>query len=177
MKQPTKIDFKKGYFTGKSGKKYTFNKSLSLERYNVEEELITMLNFGYDVAQFFQRLKKTHLLFNESKPADAIINNYNLMEAIKDKLDKKVHPAIRICALWCCTDEEETAKYDEKIMQAKIEDWSEIDHRDLFQLALNLVENYHENYNDDSLKDSKKVKQKLNTLLTLDSKDEKTGRK
>lgn len=177
MKQPKKIDFAKGFFTGKSGKEYIFNKSLSLERYNVYEELEIMLTFGRDANDMFQGMKKTHELWNQNKPADAIINNYNLMASVKENLDKRTHPAIRMCALWCCSDDEDTSKYEEKIIKAKIDDWSEIDFQDLFQLALTLVNGYNENYNDDSLKDSKKTKQNLNTLLTSSSNDKKTGQK
>lgn len=177
MIQPKKIDFAKGYFNGKSGKKYIFNKTLSLERYNVYEELEIMLTFGRDANDIFQGMKKTHSLFNESKPGDAIVNNYNLMAMVKENLDKRVHPAIRMCALWCCSEDEDTSKYDEKIIKAKIDDWSEIDFQDLFQLALNLVRGYNENYNDDSLKDLKKTKVSLNTLRTFSSKEKKTGQK
>lgn len=146
-----RIDFTKNYFECTKGgdpRKYYIHDTLSIARFEVYEDTQMLLAKGRDYAAVFASQKKIHDLLNQSKVADAAIENYNSMMLVKDKLDKRHHAALQLCALFCNQENEELAKFDEVQMNKKIEDWINEGYsmHDFFSLAFSFANDIMESY-------------------------------
>ncbi len=133
-----------------NGKQYKFSRDLTIERYKELEQLEVEFFYGFDMHGLFNKLKDAYNDLNKSKPADAAIKMYRIMEGVADRVDKREPCVLRICSLFLVTDDEDVTTWSEDLAKQKIEDWQKegylID--DFFSLAANLVPNFLKDYND-----------------------------
>ena len=149
-----RIDFKKPYIECINGKdeprKYYIHDTLSVARFEIFEDVHMMLAKGRDYGAVFNSQKKVHELLNQSKVADAAIENYNSMMLVKEKLEKRFHPALRLVALFANLEGEDMTKYDEVQQNKKIDDWVRegFAMNDFFTLAFSFANDILESYNE-----------------------------
>jgi len=162
-----KIDFTQNYmlcekeFEGKAEpRKYYFHDSLSVSRYEVFEDLEMLVAKGRSYADVLRSEKKIHDFLNKGLILDAGIENYNSMELVKQKIERRFHPAMQLVALFVNQEDEDMTKYDERIMEKKMNDWKNegFAMSDFFSLAFSLVEGFLENYTEISQGSSEKPK-------------------
>ena len=152
-----KIDFSKNYLVCEKSfgdndkpRKYYFHDTLSVERYEIFEDLEMLVAKGRSYADVYRSQKKIHELLNQSKVADAAIENWNSMELVKEKIEKRFHPAMRMVALFANKEDEDMTKYNDLVMEKKMADWKNEGYAmaDFFSLAFSLVEDFLESYNE-----------------------------
>lgn len=160
-KMPTKQNFmlcEKEFRGETKPRKYYFHDSLSVARYEIFEDLEMMVAKGRSYADVMRSQHKIHDFLNAGKPMDAGIENYNSMELVKHKIERRFHPAMQLVALFVNQEDEDLAKYDEVVMEKKMEDWKNegFAMSDFFSLAFSLVEGFLENYTEISQESLKK---------------------
>lgn len=125
---------------------YYVRTDLSIERFRLFEKY--QLEFGY--GRTFKEILDLHVkavdFANRGKGLEAWNIIFNLMEGIKKNLDKSIHPAMLICALFLVTEDEDLTKWDENMGAQKIKNWNDegYDVNSFFRLAANLVNGYIE---------------------------------
>lgn len=156
-----KIDLTKESFKAK-GKTYKIYSTLSIARFIEFEKLQAEVGFGFTFDQFFNKLKDTYEALNKGKLADAAVKVHNMLTGIADKIDRRKHPVLMLCALFICEEKEDRSKYDEKVMTQKIQDWQEegLEIQDFFTLAFNFVSGFIPAYNEISQSISSQKKEK-----------------
>jgi len=177
-----RIDFKKNHiicekpFDGEDKpRKYYFHDTMSVDYYEVYEDLEMLVSKGRSYADVYNSQKKVHELLNQSKVADAAIENYNSMTLVSEKLQKREHPALRMVALFACREDENRDKFNDVVMDKKIRDWKNegFAMEDFFQLAFNLVEGFLESYKEVSQGHLKKPQSAK--ASTVSAEKEKSG--
>jgi hypothetical protein len=150
-----RIDFEKNFmlcekpFGGKTEpRKYYFHDTLSVARYEVFEDLEMLVAKGRSYADILRSEKKIHEYLNKGLIVDAGIENYNSMELVKQKIERRFHPAMQLVALYVNLEDEDITKYDEVMMNKKMEDWKNegFAMNDFFSLAFSLLEGFLESY-------------------------------
>jgi len=150
-----KIDFAQNFmlcekeFEGNNKpRKYYFHDSLSVARYEIFEDLEMLVAKGRSYADVLRSEKKIHDYLNKGLIVDAGIENYNSMELVKQKIERRFHPAMQLVALFVNEEDEDMAKYDEVKMAKKMEDWKNegFAMSDFSLLAFSLVEGFLESY-------------------------------
>ena len=150
-----RIDFKKNFILCEKPfdnedkpRKYYFHDTMSVDYYEIYEDIEMLLAKGRSYADVYNSQKKIHELLNQSKMADAAIENFNSMTLVSEKLQKREHPALKMVALFACGECENRDKYDNVVMDKKIRDWRNegFAMEDFFQLAFSLVEGFLESY-------------------------------
>jgi len=159
-----KIDLTKGEFTAK-GKTYKAHSTLSIERFIEFEKLQVSVGFGFTFDQFFHKLKDSYEDLNKGKQADAAVKIHNMLTGIADKIDRRKHPVLMLCALFICTEDEDRKRYDEKLMEKKVNDWQEegLEIQDFFTLAFNFVKGFIPAYQEITQSISKAAPKKKST--------------
>jgi hypothetical protein len=147
-----------------NGKKYIVKSFISIERFQEYEKLAPQLTMGIGFDEMFTSLKKAYGYLNtpQPKPLDAGIIIHNLMNGIKGINDgKRVHPALKMAALVINREDEDPAKYDEKLMLDKINDWQAegLDMMDFFDLSLSSIQGFNERLSQSSQEKEKKQKE------------------
>ena len=128
-RSPIQIDFEKGYFFGKSGRKYVFLDSLPIDYFIQYQMLIPEVTYGVEFVTLAKTLKGAYEALtsgNEILKAHRIASDllFNQMAAIKSFTDTSRHQAIlRMAALWIVTEDEDLTQYDQRVADQKIEDW------------------------------------------------------
>lgn len=133
------IDFSKKVFEC-DGEKWYIEDSISFDRYMKLEEIA--LEFGYSASfvDIFKNLRKMWDLHNQMKFAETAVILHNMMKGIVSLEDKKQDAALRICALFINTENEDRAEYNETKMLEKIQRWGkECNVRPFFHLAGSVV--------------------------------------
>jgi hypothetical protein len=154
MTEPKRIDFKLPYIECTNGdgepRKYYIHDTLSVARFEVFEDVHMMLAKGRDYGAVFASEKKVHELLNKGEVANAAIENYNSMMLVKEKIEKRFHPAMRLVALFANLDTEDMTKYDEVAQNKKIDDWIRegFAMNDFFTLAFSFANDILESYNE-----------------------------
>lgn len=120
---------------GKSGTTYNAISGISVGRYTKFEKYQIAASIGETPKQLFDGMKKTHELFNASKPGDAIINNANLMTHVARVADEQYNPLLYLCTMFLVSVDEDLDKWDESLAKIKIDDMSEYDINDFFSFA------------------------------------------
>lgn len=150
-----RIDFKKTFlecakpFEGVATvRRYYFNDTLSVERYEMFEDLELLVAKGRSYADIYRSQRKIHDLLNQSKVADAAIENYNSMVLVKEKIEQRFHPAMKLVALFANQEGEDATKFSDLVIEKKMQDWKNEGYamQDFFSLAFNLVEGFLESY-------------------------------
>jgi hypothetical protein len=167
MTEPKRINFQLPYLECTNGegepRRYYIHDTLSVARFEVFEDVHMLLAKGRDYGAVFTSQKKVHELLNQSKVADAAIENYNSMMLVKEKIEKRFHPAMRLVALFANLETEDMTKYDEVAQNKKIDDWVRegFAMNDFFTLAFSFANDILESYNEtfqEYLKPPKKEK-------------------
>jgi len=145
-----RIDFSKKTFTA-NGVEYHYSDSLSIDRYEEFEKLQVLMGYNLDYEQIFDELKELYKSLNKTDFVKASVTCFNLLDATKRKMDKKVHPALQICGLFINEKGEDSAVLDQKKMEEKINNWKKegLAMQDFFSLASNLVRGFIKNFNSD----------------------------
>jgi len=177
--QIKRIDFKKNYFectNGEGTRKYYFHDTLSVARYEVFEDLEMQVAQGRSFSDVYASQKKIHEFLNNSKFADAAIENYNAMKMVGTKLEKRFHPAMQLVALFANQENEDIGIFDEIVMEKKMNDWKTegYAHQDFFSLAFNLVEDMLKAYEEISSL-SLKPQSKTKTSTVSEEKEKSSG--
>jgi len=150
-----KIDFAQNFmlcekeFEGNNKpRKYYFHDSLSVSRYEIFEDLEMLVAKGRSYADILRSERKIHDYLNKGLILDAGIENYNSMELVKQKVERRFHPAMQLVALFVNQEDEDMAEYDERVMEKKMNDWKNegFAMADFFSLAFSLLEGFLESY-------------------------------
>lgn len=146
-KSPLKrIDMDAGTFEA-SGKKYFIEGSLSIERYAHFQILEKELAYGFTTKGLYDELKKVTKLLDKLRFVDCAVSLVNLTRGVA-KLEEREPVILKICALYCNTEDEDRAIITDDMITKKIQDWKTegIDMRDFFALASSSVNGLHEIY-------------------------------
>jgi hypothetical protein len=132
-----------------NSKKYFVKSKLSVDRFKEYEKLQPQLTIGLGFDEMFATLKKAYGCLNspQPKPADAAVILHNLMNGIASINDnKRIHPALKMAALFIDTEDENPATYDEQVMNNKISDWQKegLDMMSFFDLSLSSIQGFPE---------------------------------
>ncbi len=141
-----KIDLQAGSFEA-NGKKYLIETTLSIGRYRKYEEIEIETGYGRSFKDLYDNVRQAYDDLNKSKPADASVKLYNLINGITDP--KKKEPfVLRYCALFMNTEEEERASITDDQIQAKISDWQQegLDIDPFFQFAIHSLPGFLDRY-------------------------------
>lgn len=136
-----RIDIQSGKFEA-NGRTYYIQENLSLRRYTEYLKLSNEISFGVTFNEIYQTLNKIWKACSTGNDILAAINtcrelSYNQINAVVDFASRE-HPTIlRFCALFINAEDEDLAKYDDRIVDQKINDWIEegLDIQDFFYLA------------------------------------------
>ena len=130
---------------------YTIVDTMSIERWKKLEDFQDLLGWGRSFDDMFKQLKKVYELMDEGKQNEPRIIIHNLLTGVKQKLEKRYHPALMLCTLFVVREDEDQTIYDEEFMNSKVKDWTEegYDINDFFQLAWTLVPGFIKHYQDD----------------------------
>ena len=134
-----------------NGKEYTIVDTMSIERWKYLEDFQELLAWGTGFDDLFKNIKRVYQLLDEGKENEPRIILHNVLTSIKQKLEKRYHPALMLCTLFVVRDDEDQTVYNEEFMKSKIEDWTTegYDINDFFQLAWTLVPGFIKHYQDD----------------------------
>lgn len=132
-----------------NGNTYHISEKISVNRWREYEKLVPLLTYGVGFDETFKAINKAYSAVNDKRFADAAVILHNVMSGIKDADDdKRIHPALLMCALVINKEGEDTGIYDEPTQLAKIQDWEKegLDMLTFFQLALNSIKGFRETY-------------------------------
>lgn len=129
-----------------NGKEYFIEPHVSAERYKEMQLLEVHLGFGLDYKTMNENLREIYEDLNEQQFADAAVGIYNLMEGVGD-VESREMPVMKYCTMFINTDKEDRRVVDEKVMNAKLEDWKKegIAYHSFFLTAINMVNGLKEN--------------------------------
>lgn len=148
MKELKRIDFEKGIFEA-NGKKYFIESQMSIERFCEFQIYEKEAGLGMPFKKIYENLQTVYQDLNATKFADASVRLNDLMHGVA-KLDEKEPAALKICALFMNTEDEDRSVITNDMIVKKIEDWKkEYDMRDFFWFALDTVNGFMEIYNRD----------------------------
>lgn len=134
-----------------NGHKYIISDKISIRRYAEYQKLQPKLTYGLGFDEIFKALKSAYTALNtkEGKVADAAVILHNIMNGVsKVEESSRVHPALKMAALFINREGEDLKVYDEELMNKKIEDWTEegFNISDFFTLSLNSISGFREAY-------------------------------
>jgi hypothetical protein len=134
-------------------KKYFIETGLSMERLTEYQQLEIEIGYGYTLPEMHKKHVELYETLNKNKLADASVKAYDLVNSIK-QAQSRVHPIIRLCALFMNTENEDRGKITQEMIEEKIEDWKEakIDTRFFFRFAEGIIGTYMESSSADTPK-------------------------
>jgi predicted amino acid-binding ACT domain protein len=122
MNEPKKINFSERQFLA-NGKRYFIATSVSIGRAVYMEEAKIELERGMRVGQTTEGLLKIYDLLNKGKFADAAIECYNRINAVKSFLERPM-PALRMAACFMNREDEDIKQeMTDELAMSKINDW------------------------------------------------------
>lgn len=128
------------------GKKFYVQDSISFVRYKELQKIILQFGYSATFVDIFKNLRIAWEHLNNLRLGEAAVILHNIMAGIID-LDDKNDPALRMCTLFINEENEDPTRYDEAIMQAKIDSWSkELDVTPFFLFAASLVPDWTNAY-------------------------------
>jgi len=142
-----RLNFEKTPFSFEAnGHTYHSTQTVCIDRFIELERLQAHVGFGKDFMYIYNKLKDAYDNMNKNKLADSAVIIHNLLNGIGQNLDKRDHPALRLCALFVNRDDEDATVLDEDLMDAKIEDWRKEGYNisDFFQLATRSVNGFYD---------------------------------
>ena len=161
------IDMSTAKFTA-NGTTYYIQSRLSLARYVEYLKLSNEISFNTDFEGMYSTLNK---IFEAASHGNDLIEAnhkarelaYNQINAIVDFTNREHPTVLRFCALFINAEEEDINKYDDRVIDHKVEDWTEeglaID--DFFYLAANFIPSFRDTFRNHAQKqEGKKQPQK-----------------
>ena len=146
------IDFNKGTITGKSGREYRIENTITVGRWSEFRYQESLFYFGSTAHDLFKQMKDVLSSFNDKiEIGKAIHQLYNITERIASLADKKPDTIMYLVACFLNYEGEDVSKYDVDDVKKKIEDWSEYaitGDGGFFLLATNLVPFFIDDYNE-----------------------------
>jgi hypothetical protein len=170
MNELKHIDFESGVIPV-GEKKLLIKKSLSVEKWIEYEKLMVTFSFGKDLEAINSDLLHAWNYLNSLKLAEAAVLINNLREGIVRNLEKRTHPALELCWLFCVYENEDIEKYNPDLNQLKLKDIEQegYDMADFFTLAANLVKGYIRVYEEISRDISNQLKDLQNQSILNES--------
>jgi len=143
-----KLDPTKTEFTA-NGKLYKIETQLSIERFCEFQILEKEFAFSLDFKKLFSELLELRQLLNELKLVDGAVKLDNITRGLV-RLEKKEPTALKICALFINTEDEDRSTITPDLISEKIDDWKKegYDAQSFFSLALNTVNGFIDTYNE-----------------------------
>jgi hypothetical protein len=132
-----------------NGNKYIISDKISIERYMEYQKLVPLLAFGTNFEEMFQQLKKAYMHLNKQNFADSAVIIHNILSSVGNvEQASRVHPALKMAALFINRNNEDIAIYNEEIINEKIKDWTVegFNISDFFTLALNSISGFRQAY-------------------------------
>jgi hypothetical protein len=142
------LDLKSKEFTA-NGKNYIISDKISIERYMEYQKLSPLLTFGTNFEEMFIQLKRAYAHLNKQNFADSSVIIHNLLTSVGNvEQTSRVHPALKMAALFINREDEDCAVYNEELTNAKIADWTKegFNISDFFTLALNSISGFRQAY-------------------------------
>ena len=130
-----------------NGKTYLVTDKISMNRYIEYQRTMPLLTFGTNFEEMFKQLKNAYTHLNNQKFADSAVIIHNLLNNVsKVEETSRIHPALKMAAMFINTSEEDVTIYDEEVTKQKIEDWSKEGYNisDFFTLSLNSINGFRE---------------------------------
>ncbi len=130
-----------------NGKTYLVTDKISMNRYIEYQRTMPLLTFGTNFEEMFKQLKNAYTHLNNQKFADSAVIIHNLLNNVsKVEETSRIHPALKMAAMFINTAEEDVTIYDEEVTKQKIEDWSKEGYNisDFFTLSLNSINGFRE---------------------------------
>jgi hypothetical protein len=141
-----RIDMDAGKFTA-NGKEYFIEGSMTIERYAQFQIYEKELAYGFSTKGIYEELKQILKLMDKLMFTDCAVKLNNLTRGVA-KIEEREPVVLKICALYCNTQDEDRTIINEDMISKKIQDWKAegIDIRDFFALAFNSVNGLLEIY-------------------------------
>lgn len=130
-----------------NGKEYIVSDKISINRYIEYQKLQPLLTFGTNFEEMFKQLKNAYNNLNKQNFADSAVIIHNILNNVsKVEESSRVHPALKMAAMFINTKEEDISVYDEEITKQKIEDWAKEGYSvsDFFTLSLNSISGFRQ---------------------------------
>lgn len=152
MGKVKRINFKTRKFKA-NGVWYHIDDVVSVARFREYEKLIPQITFGVSFDQMFSTLRTIYDASTQGESTLSALHtcatlSYNQMRSVADVGEEKTAPILLFCALFCNAVKEDAAKYDEKVINEKIENWQKegIAIQDFFTLALGSIQGFKSVY-------------------------------
>lgn len=130
-----------------NGKIFLVSDKISINRYIEYQKTMPLLTFGTNFEEMFKQLKNAYNLLNKQNFADSAVVIHNILSNVaKVEEQSRIHPALKMAAMFINTKEEDVSVYDEETTKQKINDWTVegYDISDFFTLALNSISGFRE---------------------------------
>ena len=130
-----------------NGKTFFVSDRISINRYIEYQKTMPLLTFGTNFEEMFKQLKNAYNLLNKQNFADSAVVIHNILSNVaKVEEQSRIHPALKMAAMFINTKDEDVSVYDEEITKQKIYDWTVegYDISDFFTLALNSINGFRE---------------------------------
>jgi hypothetical protein len=152
--------------------KYTFKTWLTFDEWREFENYEFQTGMGATFENVFRGLVKTYESMNDKKFADTAVHIHNLISGIKEKMEKRWHPALIICTLFTIRDGDEDRVWSEALANEYIEDWKEYEVNGFFSLAVGLVRGFSEAYEEISRDSFNKLKTTISNTMSNGKRNE-----
>lgn len=132
-----------------NGKIFLVSDRISINRYIEYQKTMPLLTFGTNFEEMFKQLKNAYNLLNKQNFADSAVVIHNILSNVaKVEEQSRIHPALKMAAMFINTKDEDVTVYDEEVTKEKINDWTVegYDISDFFTLALNSINGFREAY-------------------------------
>lgn len=142
------IDFKSKEFMA-NGHKYIISDKITIRRFAEYQKLMPRLTYGLGFDEIFKNLKTAYANLNKQNFADAAIIIHNVMNGISNvEESSRIHPALKMAALFINRENEDIKDYNEELIKEKIEDWAKegFNMSDFFTMSLNSISGFREAY-------------------------------
>lgn len=106
-----------------NGRKYLVHGTLPVGRYKYFEVYQAQVAWGVDFARQYKDLGKVWNLLNQTKLAEAAVHINNMREGIARNIEGREHPALMLCTLFICREDEDLAEWNETLALEKVADW------------------------------------------------------
>lgn len=127
-----------------NGNKYLIHSSLSIGRMGWFEKFQAKLQTGLAIYEIPKRLEEIIALKNAQKGVQADHKLMTLFEATHSTTVDTTNPALLLCSLFVCREDEDLAAWNEAKAMEAIEDWKTegYDFKSFFALAFSLAVTY-----------------------------------
>jgi len=127
-----------------NGNKYLIHSSLSVGRIQQFEKLQARMQNGFSVYEISKKLEEIIKLTNEQKTVQANTKLFVLHESCTNIENDISHPALLMCSLFICKENDDLTSWNESKALENIEDWriEGYDFKDFFHLAFNLAKDF-----------------------------------